>query len=228
MKHISNPLKILGLALVIGLGVSAVSAWNAPAPTTGTGITTSPTPDNAKAVTASINISIFDQIKKGGIIIPTADQKFVSPLSFFKKTLLPGNNTAVYIGGSGDATGTLNAAGWAIQFPGTRDVPLTINLKERDKITYAVKFKTDQVCPQTTKLINTKSSAFEFWNAKEGANADLIANGIRLEGGNPAPGKILIAVDDAGRAVWATPKLAANGTDITFEAYDDPATGVCQ
>jgi hypothetical protein len=220
MKHTSNTLKILGLALVIGLGVSAVSAWNAP----GAG-STAPISGN---VPASINVSIFDQIKKGGIIIPTADQKFVSPLSFFKKTLLPGNNTAVYIGGSGDATGTLNAAGWAIQFPGTRDVPLTINLKERDKITYAVKFKTDQVCPQTTKLINTKSSAFEFWNAKEGANADLIANGIRLEGGNPAPGKILIAVDDAGRAVWATPKLAANGTDITFEAYDDPATGVCQ
>jgi len=222
-NNLTQYIKILGIALIIGLGVSVVSAWTAP---TGTApVKTAPSDGD---VAASINQGDFDQIKKGGIIIPTVDQKFVSPLSFFKKTLLPGNNTSIYIGGSGDAVGTLNTAGWAIQFPGTRDVPLTINLKERDKITYAVKFKTDQVCPQTTKLINTKSSAFEFWNSKDDTNADLIANGIRLEGGNPAAGKILIAVDADGRAVWATPKLAQNGIDVTFDPYDDPSTGVCQ
>lgn len=88
-----NSIKISALALIIGLGVSAVSAWTAPTVNPpGTGTVKSPSNDTAKPVAAAINLSIFDQIKRGGITIKTlepllADQngKLVSPLSFFKK-----------------------------------------------------------------------------------------------------------------------------------------------
>jgi hypothetical protein len=224
-----NSIKISALALIIGLGVSAVSAWTVPTvnpPATGT--VKSPTNDTAKPVAAAINLSLFDQIKRGGITIntqkppATADGKLVSPLSFFKKVLLPNVDTSVYIGGASFADPS-----FASSFPGNRDVPMTINLTGRAKINDAILFKTDAACPQPTKIINSSASAFEFWNTAKGENADLLANGIRLDGGNPAAGKILISVDNDGRAVWATPKLAANGTDIIFDTYSDSPVGVC-
>jgi hypothetical protein len=224
-----NSIKISALTLIIGLGVSAVSAWTAPTvnpPATGT--VKSPSGDTAKPVAAAINLSIFDQIKRGGITVntqkppATADGKLVSPLSFFKKVLLPNVDTSVYIGGASFADPS-----FASSFPGNRDVPMTINLTGRAKINDAILFKTDAACAQPTKIINSSASAFEFWNTAKGENADLLANGIRLDGGNPAAGKILISVDGDGRAVWATPKLAANGTDIIFDTYSDSPVGIC-
>lgn len=218
-----NSIKITALALIIGLGVSAVSAWTAPTvnpPATGT--VKSPSNDTAKPVSAAINITAFEQIKRGGITIPTALKSLVSPLSFFKKGLLPNVDTSVYIGGESFADPS-----FASSFPGNRDVPMTINLTGRAKINDAILFKTDVACPLPTKIINSSASAFEFWNTAKGENADLLANGIRLDGGNPAAGKILISVDGDGRAVWATPKLAANGTDIIFDTYSDSPVGIC-
>jgi hypothetical protein len=188
-----NSIKISALTLIIGLGVSAVSAWTAPTvnpPATGT--VKSPSGDTAKPVAAAINLSIFDQIKRGGITVntqkppATADGKLVSPLSFFKKVLLPNVDTSVYIGGASFADPS-----FASSFPGNRDVPMTINLTGRAKINDAILFKTDAACAQPTKIINSSASAFEFWNTAKGENADLLANGIRLDGGNPAAGKIL-------------------------------------
>jgi hypothetical protein len=230
-KTFIESIKIIAVALVIGWGVSGVSAeWTAPTRAVGTGVVTAPTSDNAKPVDAAINLGAFDQIKKGGIIInpqlpyPESKGLFVSPLSFFKKTFLPGADTSVYIGGASFSDPSFSLA----QYPNDRSVPLTINLTGRtDDPTGAIKFKTNELCAVSTKLINTEAPAFEFWTSKDGENSDLLAKGIKLDGGNPGPGKILISVDNDGRAVWATPKLAANGRDIIFDPYDDSPVGVC-
>ena len=215
-KNLTQFIKIAVVALVIGLGVSAASAWTAP----GTGsVKTAPIDGN---VAASINLGDFDQIKKGGIIIPVVNKKFVSPLAFFKKTLLPGKDSAVYIGGSGTAD-----PDFTTEFPTTPTAPLTINLAQRADPTGAIQFKTAELCPVSTKLVNTNTAAFEFWNLDKNANADIIAKQIRLDGGKPGIGKILIAVDNKGRAVWATPKLATNGKDVIFDTHDDSPVGLC-
>lgn len=230
-KTFIESLKIIAVALVIGWGVSGVSAeWTAPTRAVGTGVVTAPTSDNAKAVDASINIGSFDQIKKGGIIIdpqlpyPESKGLFVSPLSFFKKTFLPGADTSVYIGGASFSDPSFSLS----QYPNDRSVPLTINLTGRtDDPTGAIKFKTNELCAVSTKLINTEAPAFEFWTSKGSGNSDLLAKGIKLDGGNPGPGKILISVDDKGRAVWATPKLEADGKTISFITNGDSPVGVC-
>lgn len=220
MKSFTQTIHIIAVALLIGWGVSAVSAWTAPTVNPpATGQVRSPDNDTAQGVAGSINLTSFDQVKKGGIILDgDTDTKWVSPLSFFKKVLLPGADTSVYIGGSGTADPTFLS-----QFPGTRAVPLTINMTGRP--VNAIKYLTNVSCPQPTKLI-TDSSAYQFWNEAAGENADVLAKGIRLSGGNPAPGKILISVDNNGRAVWATPKLAANGRDIVFDTTVSPV-GSC-
>ncbi len=229
MKSFTQTIHIIAVALLIGWGVSVVSAWTAPTtnpPATGT--VKSPSGDTAKAVSAAINVTGFDQIKQGGFIIdpkitPAINSKgsFISPLSFFKKTLLPNDDTAVYVGGVGSAD-----PDFTTQFPGSRTIPLTVNLAGRGN-NNAIKFIADNAeqCPTGTK-ISTDSSAFQFWNEGGSKNADLLAKGIRLTGGNPAKGKILISVDNDGRAVWATPKLAANGKDIIFDTTTSPV-GSC-
>jgi hypothetical protein len=56
MKNITQPLKVIALALVLSVGISYVSAWNAP----------TVTPPNGN-VSAPINISGTDQSKLGSI-----------------------------------------------------------------------------------------------------------------------------------------------------------------
>lgn len=222
-KTLKQFITVTGIATMLLVGFSVASAeWNPPVRTTGTGVVVSPTADTAKPVDASINTGMFDQVKKGGVTISTLLKSLVSPLSFFKKTLLHGPDTSIYIGGASFADPS-----FASSFPGNRSVPMTIDLTGRSNQTGAIKFKTNALCPQSTKLINSGAQAFEFWNSKEDTNADLLAKAIRLDGGNPAPGKILVSVDNNGRAVWATPKLAANGRDITFERDNDSPVGIC-
>lgn len=217
-KTFIQSIKALGLAAILFAGVS-VSAWNAP----GTAIH-SPAGDNALPVVAAINTGAFDQIKTGGIF---SQKTLVSPLSFFKKVFLPGNSATVRVGSSGASGvdfgtfGDPNYQAWT-----TKTVPLTIDLNARAQRTNAIEFKSGQVCSMVTRLINTNAPAFEFWNDTKNTQADLIAKQVKLTGGNPGPGKILVSVDANGRGVWATPKLASNGKDITFD-YSDSPVGIC-
>lgn len=220
-NYITQSIKIIALALIIGGGISAVSAWTAPTVNPpATGSVKAPINDTAKAVFAAVNTTDFPQIKQGGFIVSGVDKYLVAPMAFFKKVLLPGADTSVYVGGLGTANPSFSTT-----FPSDRTVPLTINMADRPT-TGAVKYLADaDSCTGPTKII-TDSSAFQFWNESGNDNTDVLAKGIRLTGGNPSPGKILIAVDSDGKAVWATPRLAANGKDIIFDTNTSPV-GLC-
>lgn len=183
-----NSVKIAALALIIGLGVSYVSAF-----TPGT------------QVPAVINTSVNDQIKDGGIF---SEKWFASDLSFFTKTLLPGTDSWMNIGG-GNSTVTPDM----ISNNGST-IPLTIDLKDRAKTTKtvagqnAINFISGQsTCATATALINDRAPAFEFTSG--GNNADLIARQLQLQGGTPRDNSVLAAIDNNGNAVWA--KLVVEG-----------------
>ncbi len=191
MKHTSNTLKILGLALVIGLGVSAVSAFTNPG-------STSP----GANVPAPINTGINNQTKDGGIL---SEKYFLSDLSFFTKTLLPGIDSWMNIGGA------LNVAPGGINNGGST-IPLTIDLTDRAIVTKdgtqgqnAINFITgESSCPTVTTFINDHAPAFEFISASNNTgHADLIAGQLQLVGGSPQDNSVLAAVDTNGNAVWA-------------------------
>lgn len=207
MKNLLNSIKIITLALIIGLGVSYVSAFTPGA-----------------QVPAVINTSINDQTKEGGIF---SEKWLASDLSFFTKTLFPGTDSWLNIGG-GDSTITpdmINNNGSTI--------PLTIDLKDRTKTTKtvegqnAINFISGQAtCATATALINDRAPAFEFTS---GANhADLIARQLQLKGGTPQDNSVLAAVDSQGNAVWAklvvengVLKVIDNKTNLPI-----PSTGV--
>jgi hypothetical protein len=222
-KYLIQSIKVIAIAILIGSGTFAVSAWTAPTVNPpATGVVRVPANDTAQGVFAALNTTVFPQIKKGGLIISEENKYLVSPLSFFKKVLLPEEDTSVYVGGVGTADPTFATAA---NFPEDRSVPLTINMSGRSS-EGAIKYVADtDACAGPTKII-TDSSAFQFWNDGENDHADILAKGIRLTGGNPAAGKILISVDRDGRAVWATPRLAANGVDILFDTDTSPV-GSC-
>lgn len=222
-KYLIQSIKVIAIAILIGSGTFAVSAWTAPTVNPpATGVVRVPANDTAQGVFAALNTTVFPQIKKGGLIISEENKYLVSPLSFFKKVLLPEEDTSVYVGGVGTADPTFATAA---NFPEDRSVPLTINMSGRST-EGAIKYVADtDACAGPTKII-TDSSAFQFWNDGENDHADILAKGIRLTGGSPAAGKILISVDRDGRAVWATPRLAANGVDILFDTDTSPV-GTC-
>lgn len=222
-KYLIQSIKVIAIAILIGSGTFAVSAWTAPTVNPpATGVVRVPANDTAQGVFAALNTTVFPQIKKGGLIISDENKYLVSPLSFFKKVLLPEEDTSVYVGGVGTADPTFATAA---NFPEDRSVPLTINMSGRSS-EGAIKYIADtDACAGPTKII-TDSSAFQFWNDGKNDHADILAKGIRLTGGNPAAGKILISVDRDGRAVWATPRLAANGVDILFDTDTSPV-GTC-
>lgn len=73
-----------------------------------------------------------------------------------------------------------------------------------------------QFC-NTQTMITTNTPAVQFWDVSTGSNASLRARGVQLSGGNPAPGKVLISTDLYGNAIWATPRLEADGITVTFD-----------
>lgn len=226
--------KIIAVTLIIGWGVSAVDAWTAPiAPPPGGTVKapeqTSGTAykDNAGPVHAAINVSSFDQIKKGMLSIFKSEGNLVSPLGFFKNIVLPNASTSVYVGGT-----ALNNPGFTgVPTDTDLNIPLTINTVGRNS-NNALRVLVDPSsvsCPAATPaIINTDATAFRFTNnSNTNTLVDIFAKGIRLTGGNPAKGKILISVDNKGKAVWATPTLASNGKDIIFDTTVS-AVGMCQ
>lgn len=231
MKQLFNSIKIIAIALIIGLGVSYVSAapWSAP----GTGATGGNT-------VASVNVSEYGQtkigsfttdnfFKAGGVFNATgaswnkpgyaiAEKAFISPWSFFTSAFLPGNTSQVKIGGGDDATTDIfNAA----------VTPFTIDLAGRGTGNNSVSgrqvidIRTDALACYPNATIRTNTPAVELLNSKTGDNADAIVRGIQLSGGNPAPGKILVSTDANGNAVWGTPTLS--GGQIVFTYGTSPA-----
>jgi len=203
MKKISNTIKVIGIALVIGLGVSVVSAFTDP-----TGV---PPVNNVPAV---INTGAADQTKTGGIF---SEKFMISDLGFFKKMLLPGNESWMRIG---DPTTTISTMANIPDGLGT--IPLTVDLTGRSVQSKgstdgqnAIAFISGSPasCPTAaTTIINDKASAFEFtsstpYNAT--GHADLIARQMQLTGGAPAADSVLASVDTNGNAVWA--KLVVQG-----------------
>lgn len=191
MKNtILNSIKVTLLAAIIVVSVSYVSAFTTPG--------TFP----AGQVPAVINTDTQDQIKEGGIL---SEKYFLSDLSFFTKTLLPGNDSWVNIGGifRGDINNINN---------GGSTIPLTFDLTNRTPVTKsgtqgqnAINFISGQTgCATATAFINDRSPAFEFTSTGTSTgHADLIAQQIQLSGGNPQENAVLAAVDNQGNAVWA-------------------------
>jgi len=190
-NNLTQYIKILGIALIIGLGVSAVSAFTNPG-------STSP----GVNVPDPVNTGIENQTKNGGIL---SEKYFLSELSFFTKMLLPGSDSWVNIGGP------LNVAPTGINNGGST-IPLTIDLTNRATVSKngtqgqnAANFITgESSCPTATTFINDHAPAFEFTSASNNTgHADLIARQIKLVGGSPQDNSVLAAVDSQGNAVWA-------------------------
>lgn len=188
MKQLFNSIKIIGIAAVLAVGVSYVSAWN-PGSTVPTVITT----------------GTADQTKDGALM----SEKFqASDLAFFKKTLLPGNDSWLNIGG--EFAGTTPDSISGIQSAGGT-TPLVIHLNNRatsvrDSVQGqdAVRFISgDAQCHGKTAIINDRASAFELVSLQNGGHADIIARQLKLSGGSPQDGSVLAAVDTNGNAVWA-------------------------
>jgi hypothetical protein len=124
--------------------------------------------------------------------------------AYFKKVFAPGNQGQLVFG---DARSTVSS-----------DVPVVGKFTNgKDK----VKLIADTQFCNTQTMITTDTPAIQFWSSDTGSNANIIARGVQLSGGNPQPGMILISTDEQGNAVWATPVLNADGT-ITFNSSASP------
>lgn len=226
MKQLFNSIKIIAIALIIGLGVSYVSAapWAAPgaAPTGGNTVASVNVSDYAQTKIGSFITENF--LKAGGAISPTgapwnkagyavAEKAFISPWSFFTSAFLPGSSSQVKIGGGDDATTDIfNAA----------RTPFTIDLSGRGTGNNSVPgrrvidIRTDASMCYPNATIRTNTPAVRLLNSKTGDDADAIVRGVQLSGGNPAPGKILVSTDTNGNAVWGTPTLSGGQIVFTY------------
>lgn len=232
--------KVIAVTLIVGWGVSAI-AWNAPTvqPPSTKNIVEAPYKlndelftDTASAVFAAINVGVFDQVKKGMLMIvpkqtgENSKGKFISPIAFFKNTTLPGNKTAIHVGGAN--AGNPN---WGTNVPtNDRSMPLTLDTTGRTN-NDAIKILSEalpggQCVLYPNTIIETDTTGFRFTNGSGNTDVDILAKGIKITGGSPAKGKILISVDSNGNAVWATPKLNSNG-EIVFDTTVSPV-GMCQ
>lgn len=227
-----NIFKIVGLTVVLAVSVSVASAWVTP--------TAPATLGNA---IASINTGLFSQAKLGGLtseqflvagsVMPPglpspgigmalASTMVVSQRGLFTDQLLvPGVASGIKIGGSPDGFNT------PLFDKGTYTTPLTIDLNGRSSGSGAregIELRSnDNMCKNNVTVL-TNTAAHRFVSTiNPGGNADVIARQVRLSGGNPSAGKILIATNRDGDAVWARPQLNSNGT-ITFNTSTSPVT----
>lgn len=131
-----------------------------------------------------------------------AEGKMMSEWGFFKKALFPGANAKLIIGATIALGRTPDA-----QIASVRP-PLAINAGQSSVIS----MRSDVNFCNTQTSIENNTPAIQFWSTKTNTEADVIAKGIQLSGGNPRPGMVLVSTDTAGNAVWGTPVLAANGS----------------
>lgn len=229
MKKFLDTFKLIGFAAVIAVGTSyAVHAFTLPPSGNPSGVYVSAplntgTENQTKGTTSPITGGIFSQ------------NLFASPVAFFTKTYLPGNESTLRIGSDNPALNTNAPKFNSGSAPATVDnntklfgvgtIPVTIDLTKRAAPSDAVAFVTDQSCPIATRLINDKAAAFQFWSTARGTNANVIANQVQLTGGNPAKDYVLVG-DADGNARWA--KASVVNGQVVFTSGTSPVpAGQC-
>ena len=239
-NNFSHSIKLLGLAAVLAAVTSTVSAWNPPA-TPGTVYESVPAIINTlgKTETKVGGITSQDYLLAGTLSVPTppafptpglgmvlAKTLLASDKGLFTdQILIPGTTGQMKIG---------TGAGYTLTQPlidsSAYPRPLTLDLTGAAS-NKAAELRIDNTlaCMDNATILSN-TSAQQYWSTvniaadgSQGDNADLLARQVRLTGGNPQPGKILIATNANGDAVWATPKLNPDGT-ISFDTTTSPVT----
>ncbi len=166
----------------------------------------------------SITTSSLSKIINGTFGFLAGDKTVLAPTGIFKQVFLPGKNSHLRVGTTQEdniGSALYNAAS------DSNRAPAVIDLQKRSgshSVDAVALLKNTNVC--TTDLaIVTNTPAIHFWSDKNGASADLIARQIRLSGGNPTSGSVLVSVDSQGNAVWGKPKMVKDGTGWVL-AYD--------
>lgn len=231
-----NLIKVVTLAAILAVGVSAVSAFTGPATLI---------PPNGPETSVPADVSSTPQNKVGGFVSALflksgiahpfalsgaaaagwviAEDKIISPWSFSTKTFLPGNTSQMKIGSASDTSDPFTDATF----------PLTIDLVGRGtspdpKGRDAIEFLADTNFCNTKTTVVTNTPTVQFWSTKNDDNADLIARQIQLNAGNPAKDKVLISTDTDGNATWASVRVR-NGA-IEYYGYQTTpvSTNICQ
>jgi hypothetical protein len=152
-----------------------------------------------------------------------ADKVVSSPQGFFSKLILPVNNKGdvklepqLRVGSS--STDLLNAAL-------DNRAPVTVDLAGRNSNDAVALLADPSVCTPNVSIVNTNNSAFHFWSDENKNSADIVARQIRLSGGNPTSGSVLVS-DKDGNASWGTVRVDANGV-ATYSYPVSPAANGC-
>ena len=200
MKTFLNSIKIIGIAAVLAVGVSYVSAFTSP-----NGTVPTVNPDNN--VPAPINIGALVQTKIGSLttesffkagnnITPgttgwiiaanaagvTDNGGIASLWQFFQKEYLPGTKSQMKIGSPipGRTSNPLPSVDKTNFNPRDTSIPLTIDLIDRgssnnsDAGTQVMDLLSGDVCNSAT-TVQTNTAGIQFWSTLNGGNADVIA-----------------------------------------------------
>lgn len=241
-------LKVTALAAVIMVSVSYISvlAFNGPT--------------SAGDLPAPVNTSDIFQIKKGGItakffwataqpmqicrncsVTDLGDGVITGKVLakgynglFTKQVFFSGPNAELKIGNTINTPATTlpsNPTNPLFDMS-TYNTPLTIDLNGRGASTptgkNAMELLSGNSClSAVTTVVNTSAINFQ---KKDGTPVDIVARQVRLSGGAPDAGKVLLSTNPNGDAVWATLKVI--GGQITYDysghtptGTDSPVTG---
>ena len=250
MKTFLNSIKIIGIAAVLAVGVSYVSAFTSP-----NGTVPTVNPDNN--VPAPINIGALVQTKIGSLttesffkagnnITPgttgwiiaanaagvTDNGGITSLWQFFQKEYLPGTKSQMKIGSPipGRTNNPLPSVDKTNFNPRDTSIPLTIDLIDRgssnnsDAGTQVMDLLAGDVCNSAT-TVQTNTAGIQFWSTLNGGNADVIARGIQIGDSSAGAMKVLVATDTSGNAVWGTMRIANGQVVVDYPGSSDVATG---
>ncbi len=216
-KNLTKIFTTLTVAAILAVGVSYVSAQS------GNSQSTQPIP----VVNAPIHTGIVTQSKMGDIL---SEKLLVAPIGLFKKAIfLPGKNASLRIGSSDTATGTqVFSAGTSgvsanhlntMIFNNIHTEPVVLDLVERNNSPAIRYINTGAQCTIATRLVNDRSSAFQF--NKGSSSANIIARQIQLTASGPNANDVLVG-DAAGNARWA--KATVENGIVKFTTGTSPVT----
>jgi hypothetical protein len=152
-----------------------------------------------------------------GFII--ADQVLSAKEGYFWKIVLPGANAQLRVGTSGG-----NLFNAAFSNPAT----VTVDLSGRTSRDAVALLADPSICTESVTMIASNTAAFHFWSTGNGDSADIIGRQVRLSGGNPGPGKMLISTDNQGNATWGTVRVNASGEPVYSYGSSPVPVGQCQ
>ncbi len=202
-----------------------------------------PFPSNPPAgqVPTPINVGTNDQTKTGGIysqksfiagsgITQPGSDSFIlakafagSADGFLGRMLVSGTTSKMQIGSGANTLPTPLV-------PTGNTTPLTIDLTGRSgNLSYdAIDIISGNRCKDTSTIrVNTAAIRFADGPNVTNDNVDLIAQQLRLSGGNPGEMRVLIATNDRGDAVWGTMSIVNGQVRLIYN--DSPVTsGQCE